>query len=127
MSSTGREHPPPRVRVQSPRATGRRRPLPVAREIDAQTELGVLYLRSLVRAHLRLSGGILVLLAALLGSLPLVFAAVPAVFGQRVVGMPVAWVVLGFLVYPLLLGLGWAYVRRAERLDRSFTDMVEDR
>ncbi|MEZ5096308.1 MAG: hypothetical protein R2731_09390 [Nocardioides sp.] len=127
MTTGGRDGPPSRVRVESPRSAVRRRPQPVAEEIDAQTELGVLYLRSLVRAHLRLSGGILVLLVTLVGTLPLAFAVVPALFGRRFFGMPLAWGVLGLLVYPLLLWMGWAYVRRAERLERSFTDMVEKR
>ena len=31
---------------------------------------------------------------------------------------------LGVLVYPLLLGLGWVFVRRAERNERDFADLV---
>jgi hypothetical protein len=42
-----------------------------------------------------------------------------------VLGMPLAWVILGFAAYPVLIGLGWVYVRTAERNERDFADMVE--
>lgn len=95
-------------------------------EIDAQTELGALYLRSLMRAQLRLALGILTLLATLVGGLPLLFRVAPGLAGTSVLGVPLAWTLLGFAVYPVLLGLGWAYVRRAERNERAFIDMVEE-
>ena len=43
----------------------------------------------------------------------------------HVLGMPLPWVLLAFAVYPVLLGLGWVYVRAAERNERYFTDVVE--
>ncbi len=39
--------------------------------------------------------------------------------------MPLPWLLLAFAVYPVLLGLGWVYVRAAERNERDFTDVVE--
>jgi hypothetical protein len=44
---------------------------------------------------------------------------------QEVLGMPLAWGLLGFLVYPVLVAIGWWYVRAAERNERAFTDVVE--
>ena len=38
--------------------------------------------------------------------------------------MPVTWVVLGVLSYPLLVWLGRHYVRRAEEVDEEFTDLL---
>jgi uncharacterized membrane protein (DUF485 family) len=99
----------------------------VATEIDGQTELGAVYLRSLMSAQLRLAAVILLLLGTLVGGLPVLFSVAPRLMGRTVLGMPAAWVLLGFLVYPLLIVLGWAYVRRAERHERAFTDLVEDR
>jgi hypothetical protein len=55
---------------------------------------------------------------------PLLFHLVPAVADVRVAGVPVPWLVLGALVYPLLIGLGLFYVRRAERHEREFADLV---
>ena len=122
--------PPARVRVTSPHtgSTGRRRTRQqVTTEIDAQTELGAVFLRSLLRAQLRLALGVLALLAALVGGLPLLFHLAPGLAATRVLGMPLAWCLLGFGVYPVLLALGWAYIRRAERNERTFTEMVRER
>lgn len=118
--------PPRRVRVTSPQA-GRRRRTSVASEIDAQTELGEVYMRSLMRSQLRLAVGVLLLLALTLGLVPLLFATVPWLQGARVLGVPLAWLVLGLLAYPLLLGLAVFYVRRAERNERAFRDLVGPR
>jgi len=118
--------PPRRVRVTS-RPAGRRRRTSVASEIDAQTELGEVYMRSLMRTQLRLALGVLVLLAVTLGALPLLFATVPWLQQARLLGVPVAWLVLGLGAYPLLLSLAAFYVRRAERNERAFHELVRDR
>jgi hypothetical protein len=59
--------------------------------------------------------------------LPLLFATFPGLVRVHVLGMPLPWVLLAFAVYPLLLGLGWAYVRAAERNERDFADVVQRR
>ncbi len=116
-----------RVRVTSPRTTTapRRTPPSAAREIDEQSQVGEVYLRSLLRAQLRLGLSVLLLLAILVGGLPLAFWLLPDVMGTRVLGMPLAWCLLGFAVYPTLVLLGWFYVRAAERNEAAFTDVVE--
>jgi hypothetical protein len=116
-----------RVRVTSPRATSsRRRPPPsAAQEIDVQSQVGEVYLRSLLRAQLRLAVAVVGLLAGLVGTLPLAFWLVPALSERRFLGMPLAWGLLGFAVYPTLVVIGWWYVRAAERNERAFTDVVE--
>lgn len=125
MTSEG-SGPPRRVRVTSPRTSAiRPRQVSVGSEIDAQTRLGELYMSSLLRAQLRLAGLVLLALLVLLGGVPLLYAIYPGLNDVHVLGMPLAWVVLGFAAYPLLLGLGWFYVRAAERNERDFADMVE--
>ncbi|HEX6516432.1 MAG TPA: hypothetical protein VF049_12730 [Nocardioidaceae bacterium] len=94
-------------------------------EIDAQTRVGELYMRALVRAQLRLAVGVLLMLAATVGGLPLLFAFVPAASRVHVLGVPLPWVLLGFAVYPCVIGLGWLYVRQAERNERAFADLVD--
>jgi len=96
-----------------------------AHEIDAQSQVGEVYLRSLLRAQLRLALVVVALLAVLVGGLPLAFWLLPEVMDQEVLGMPLAWGLLGFLVYPVLVAIGWWYVRAAERNERAFTDVVE--
>ncbi|GAB2979344.1 DUF485 domain-containing protein [Nocardioides montaniterrae] len=93
-------------------------------EIDAQTVVGDIYIRSLMGSQLRLALGVLALLLATVGTLPLVFRVWPGLAAHRVAGVPVIWVVLGAGCYPMLLTLAALYVRRAERNERSFSELV---
>lgn len=118
--------PPRRVRVTSPRtAAGRPRRMAVATEIDAQTRLGEVYMSTLLRAQFRLAGKVLLALLVLVGGVPLLYWLFPDLDGLEVWGMPLAWALLGFAVYPVLVLLGWLYVRAAERNEKDFADMVE--
>ena len=121
------ERTPERIRVTSPwterpRAGSRRT---AAGEIDAQSEVGEIYLRTLLRAQLRLALGILLVLASTIGVLPLAFWLVPALTSTRVLDMPVSWVVLAFGCYPVLALLGWRYLHLAERNERAFARVME--
>jgi uncharacterized membrane protein (DUF485 family) len=118
---------PERVRVTSP-WTERPRVRPrrtATSEIDAQSELGEIYLRTLLRAQLRLGLSTLAVLGLTVGMLPLLFALAPAVMSHHVLGMPVSWGLLAFGCYPWLVLLAWRYVRRAERNERAFARVVE--
>jgi len=126
MSSSSSNTPPQRVRVKAP-AAGRPRRTTVAREIDAQSAVGEVYMSSLVRSQLRLALGLLVLLVLTVGALPLLFVLVPWLQHGRILGVPLAWVLLGVGCYPVILALGWLYVRRAERNERAFQDLVGPR
>jgi hypothetical protein len=121
-----RPGPSQRVRVTGPPARRSRR-TSVASEIDAQTEVGEIYMRSLMRTQLRLALGTVLVLAATIGALPLLFATLPWLRTARLLGVPLPWLLLGAGVYPLLLLLAWSYVRRAEANERSFHDMVGPR
>ena len=118
--------PTERVRITSPRtgAVRSRARRSNAAEIDELTRLGEVYVQSLIRAQLRLASYVVVALVLSLGSLPLVFRVVPAA-DVHVLGIPLAWLLLGFAVYPWLLVLAWWYVRRAERNEAAFEDLVD--
>ena len=119
------EQPPPRVRVTGP---PRRRAdvvrTPGTREIDAETALGEVFMRSLLREQLALAARVLVALGLTVGLLPVLFHLVPSLGDVRVGPVPLAWVLLGALTYPWLVLLGWFYVRRAEHNERDFADLV---
>ena len=121
------QQPPERVRVTSPWTDRPRvRPRPTAAsEIDAQSEVGEIYVRTLLRAQLRLAVGILVTLALTIGALPLLFVLAPGLTERHVLGMPVSWGLLAFGCYPVLVFLAWRYVRLAERNERAFAAVVE--
>lgn len=112
-----------RVRVTGPR-TGRPRRTSIASEIDAQSAVGEIYMRSLMRSQLKLALGVVLMLTASVGALPLLFELSPSLRHADLLGVPVPWLVLGFGVYPVLIALAGFYVRRAERNEASFHDMV---
>jgi hypothetical protein len=118
---------PQRVRVTSSRmaATARAPVRSVSREIDEQTGIGEVYLRSLLRAQLRLGLSVIAVLALALGTLPLVFAVIPRLGSIRVFTLPLPWVLVGLSVYPLLFGVAWWHVVAAERAERDFAAIVE--
>jgi hypothetical protein len=121
------DHPPRRVRVVSPRTRAARAsaPRPVRHEIDEQTILGEVYMRSLVRLQLRLAVGVCLIFALLLGGLPLVLSLQPRLSAVHVLGLPLPWLLLGVVVYPVLVLAAWLYVRQAERNERDFSDLVQ--
>ena len=129
MSNPGGPEAPKRVRVTSPRRGAARRgpPRPVTTEIGEQTGLGEVYMATLLRAQLRLSLSVLVTLAAGLGILPLLFLAVPATHELHVWLIPLPWVILGVLVYPVAALVALYYVRHAEAIERDFADLVDRR
>ncbi|HEU5159860.1 MAG TPA: hypothetical protein VFU43_22885 [Streptosporangiaceae bacterium] len=117
---------PRRVVVTGPRSRGVPAPRysPVTRDIDEQTELGAVYVRSLMRVQLRHSLATCAIVAIVVGVLPLVFVLAPGLSAIKALGVPLPWLVLGLGVQPLWIGAAARYVRRAERTERDFTDLV---
>jgi hypothetical protein len=118
------QEPVERVRVTGP--TRRRTAATRSREIDAGTRVGAIYMGSLLREQLRLALRVLAILFGTVGAIPLLFHLAPGLAGVHVLGVPLAWLLLGVLVYPFLLVLGWRYIRRAEDNERDFTDLVQE-
>lgn len=126
-SARGGRDLPRRVRVTSPRSQARRRPpqRTLSSEIGEQTELGEVYVTSLMRAQLRLSmvvsGGV----GVALGLLPAVVILVPPIGELRVGPIPLSWMLVGAMLYPFLLLVARSYNRAAERVERDFGDLLE--
>ena len=124
----GQAEAPRRVTVTSPHtrttARGTRR-YPVTQDIDEQTRLGEVYMRTLMYAQLRLAVQVCGVVGLLLGGLPLLFALAPSLRAVRVLGLGLQWLLLGVLAYPTLFAGGWFYVRQSERNERDFADLVE--
>jgi hypothetical protein len=118
-----------RVLVTSPRMTARPRPpfRSGTRDIAEQTGVGEVYTRSLLRTQLRIGLSAVALTVLGIGALPALFALEPQLAGVRVLTVPLPWLLAGVAVYPLLVGVGWWYVRAAERAEREFADLVERR
>ncbi|TDC86457.1 hypothetical protein E1292_47920 [Nonomuraea deserti] len=117
-----------RVTVTSPRTAAARRPrYPATLEIDEQTRLGEVYMRSLLRTQFRLALFVCTVLACVIGGLPLLFLLIPDLSEVRLLGVPLAWAVLAGLIYPAFVIGAWLYVRQAERNERHFAELVERR
>jgi hypothetical protein len=123
--------PPPelprRVRITSPRTSAVRRQAARTgiREIDEQTLIGEVYMSSLIHAQLRLALIVIGGAVVLLGGIPLLFVLVPASRTALVFGVPLPWLLLGVVVYPVLYLAARIYVRYAERTEAAFTEFVE--
>ena len=119
--------PTQRVVVTSPRtgAPRPRRPYPASREITEQSQLGALYMRSLIRTQRTLGLLVVGLVAGGLATLPLIFTFAPSVARLQVFGVALPWVLLGVVVFPVFVLAGWFYVRQAERSEREFAKLVE--
>lgn len=114
-----------RVRVTGPpRHTAAGRGANRLGDVHQQTPVGDVYLRSLLREQLGLAARVIGLVALTLGVVPLVFHLWPELAAREVVGLPLAWLVLGVGVYPFLFLLGWRYIRRVERNERYFAELV---
>jgi hypothetical protein len=121
--------PVKRVRITHPRTEAARRApaRPPSREIDEQTELGEIYMRSLIRSQRRLALAVCGAIGVVLAGIALAGAAFPRFGTSRLLGQPLPWVLLGVLVYPVLIALAAYAVRQSERNERAFTDLVRRR
>ena len=121
-----------RVRVTAPHASpgdpvrgvsGGTRP-PESREAAQDSEVGQVFVRSLIRSQLRLAlvvaAGFLLILAAF----PLVLMVVPGLAGTGIDGIPFDWLLLGVGIYPVIGLSAWLYVRSAARNEARYRDLA---
>lgn len=114
------------TRGASPRRRRRRDPAgDRLREFREQTQVGAVFLGALMGRQLRLSLAVAAAFIAVLGIQPVLPVIWPQYGDATVLGLPLPWLVLGVLTYPVLIVLGLLYVRRAEGVDDDFTDLLE--
>jgi hypothetical protein len=117
------------VRITSPRREARRpgeRRAP-AQELEEQTGLGEVYLSALLKAQLRLSLAILLGISVVVLGLPTLFVLVPATRDIHVGPIPLPWLAVGVLIYPVVFIAARIYVHQAERIEREFSDLMRQR
>ena len=125
---TAEDQAPRRVRVTAPRTAARATgaSFPVSREMAEQSEVGQLFVASLIRSQLRLAlvvaGGFLVILIGI----PVLLTLFPGINAVTVLTVPLPWLVLGIGVYPLVFGCALLYIRSATRNEQRFQDLVDD-
>jgi hypothetical protein len=116
--------PPQRVRVVLAGGTRTPRPDAAAREIEEQTLVGEVLVTGLIRTQLALAVRLSLVVAAVFGIQPLLFALAPGIADVRVAGLPLPWLLLGVLAYPAVLGIALVYVRAAQRNERRFAELI---
>jgi hypothetical protein len=95
-------------------------------ELEEQTSWGELLIKDLVSDQLKTGLLLALLVVVVLGSLPALFYFVPTFARLTVIGIPVPWLLLGVLPFPLLFAVGLWYNMLAERHERAFVDMIEN-
>ncbi|MBC3190257.1 hypothetical protein H7X46_04170 [Pseudonocardia sp. C8] len=112
---------PRRVAVTAPPEPGGRSRTPGARPVpEPVLEPGrAAQARTIRRAQLRRVAVTLTCGAVLLLGLPVLLHAVPGLTGWRVGGLPLGWILVAWVPYPLLAGLAWWHLRGAERVERD--------
>ena len=118
-----------RVRITHPRTTAARSlpTRPPAREIDELTDLGELYLASLMRSQRRTALGVCAATLGLLMVLAVALADFDGWSDITVFGIQLPWVLVGSAVYPALIGIGYVAVHLAERNERAFAALMRSR
>ena len=94
-------------------------------ELEEQTSWGTLLINDLVKRQFRTGVALAAAVLGVLCGLPLAFYLAPGFAGARVIGVPLAWFLLGIVPFPLLLIAGLTYNRLADRHERDFVDMIE--
>lgn len=95
-------------------------------ELAADSEVGHVYLRQLVRAQLQLSLTALLAFGGIVGALPVMLAVLPGLQRVQVLGLPLPLVLISLPLFVLFVALGWIYQRRADALDASFSELLEE-
>jgi hypothetical protein len=118
-----------RTRITHPRTTAARHgpDRPPAREIDELTALGELYLESLLRSQRRTAFGVCAATLGLLVALALAVAGFAGWRAATVFGVQLPWILVGFAIYPALVGIGYVAVRLLERNERAFAELMHQR
>lgn len=130
MSAPGpvEEIPPPRrVAVRAnPRSPAGARAGPAADDLYHSDGYGEALLRSLMRAQLGVTLGVLLPAAAVVATYPLLSVLFPSLGRTTLLSLPLSVMVLGFGIYPPLVALAFLYVRRARRVEERFEALLHD-
>jgi hypothetical protein len=118
-----------RVRITHPRTNAVRSvpARPPVREMDELTDLGEVYLASLVRSQRRAAFGVCAATVGVLLALALAVAELHGLHRLTLLGVRLPWLLVGVGVYPVLGGIGLVAVRVAERNERAFAELMHQR
>jgi hypothetical protein len=110
----------------APRRPTERSLSPVTDDLYQPDAYGRELLSSLIRAQAGVSLAVLVPAISLLALYPLLAVLIPRLDSYEVLGLPLTLIILGGGIYPPLVLLGYWYVRRAERLEQRFVELLKE-
>jgi hypothetical protein len=113
------------VRAATRRQTGRTLS-PAPDDLYQPDAYGRELLSSLMRAQAGASLAVLLPAITLLALYPLLAVLVPRLASLQVAGLPLTLIILGGGIYPPLVLLGYWYVRKAERLEQRFVELLKE-
>jgi hypothetical protein len=115
-----------RVRVVLSERKGVARPVRTVVDIQENTGVGELLRSNLIGSQLTVALRFAAAAGLTLGLLPVLFWLVPDIGRMELLGIRVPWLLLGVLVYPFLVLMGYWHTRAAERVEQNFADHVQD-
>lgn len=113
-----------RVRVTAPATAARA--AQESREAALESDVGQVFVRSLIRSQLRLALVVAFGFLLILAAFPLLLATVPGLAEARIAGIPFAWLLLGAGIYPVIGLSAWLYIRTAARNEARYRDLAGD-
>ncbi|WP_051388695.1 hypothetical protein [Arthrobacter sp. 35W] len=121
--------PPQRVRVEAPRRLANAAPVraSVAQEVSEHSQVGEVFVRSLIRSQLRLAAVVAGAFALVLAGCWLLATLLPGLLEVRLGGIPLPWLVLGVGIYPVVCLCAWLFVRAAARNEARYLDLVGEK
>ncbi|MDN5857856.1 MAG: hypothetical protein L0H84_04465 [Pseudonocardia sp.] len=125
-AAAGSDNAVKRVRVVLAERRSIAHPVRTVVDVRDGTGVGEVLRRGLIRSQLKVALSFAAGTMLVLGALPLLFAYLPELGRTSVLGIRLPWLLLGGLVYPFLLGLGWWHARTAEKVEKGFADHVQD-
>jgi hypothetical protein len=117
-----------RVRVVAPRSSAPQPPggYTFSHELAEQSEIGELFVRSLVRSQLRLAVVVAAGFGLILLGVAVLIALVPVTATLTIATIPLPWLLLGIGIYPVILACAALYNRAAARNERKFRELTAD-
>ena len=93
-------------------------------EVAEQTPYGEILLEDLIRRQRRLAMSVAAAFLVILFGLPLMNLLFPELVQMRVLGLPMSWLALAVLVYPIVWTLAVYYVVTSRKYEDEFTKLV---
>jgi hypothetical protein len=115
-----------RVRVVLSERKGVARPVRTVVDIQENTDVGELLRSNLIGSQLNVALRFAAVAGLTLGLLPVLFWLFPDIGRMELLGIRLPWLLLGGLVYPYLVLMGYWHTRVAERVEQNFADHVQD-